>query len=70
MKEGTSRKREKLKDEDSDIVPHNKKYILGLHPYSWHRVPKILNFLNDKSHKGESLLLFITSPSEPHQSLC
>lgn len=31
---------ENEKDEKCDIVIYNKKYIFGLHPYSWYRVPR------------------------------
>lgn len=49
----SERGREREKDENCDTVIYSKKYIFGLHPHSWHRVPKTWNFLCGKSHNGK-----------------
>lgn len=33
-----------MKSTHCDIVVYDKKYIVDLQPYSWHRVPKIFQF--------------------------
>lgn len=47
---------------------YNKKYVFGLCPHFWRRVPKTpWHFLSDKSDTG--VLILITHPFQPYLNL-